>query len=112
MTAGKIPIIPNTASSVLVAAVLVAYILDTMPGIWGFAGSLGRCSPRAQVILIRDQIVTKVGGHVLGNPLSPVVAGIGCYVWMPSSGVPCPVLLAIPAAAMRHEVTPRRLDGS
>ena len=65
-----------------------------------------------RVILIRDQIVTKVGGHVLGNPLNPVVAGIGGYVWMPSSGVPCPVLLALQGAAMRHELTPRRLDGS
>jgi hypothetical protein len=84
-----------------------------MPGIWGFAGWLGRCSPRTRVILVRDQIVTKVGGHVLGNPLSPVVAGIGCYVWMPSTGVPCPVLLAIPGAAMQHQMTPRlRLDGS
>jgi hypothetical protein len=40
-----------------------------------------------RVILIRDQIITKVGGNVLGN--------------LPSSG-----------AVMRHEVTPRRLDGS
>jgi hypothetical protein len=115
VTPGKIPIIANAASSVLVAAVLVAYILDVMPGIWGFAGRLGRCWPLTQVILIRDQIVTKVGGHVLGNPLNSIVAGTGCYVWMPKSGVPCPVLLGIqgaPGAAMRHEVTPRHLDGS
>jgi hypothetical protein len=62
-------------------------------------------SPRTRVILIRDQIVTKVGGNVLGNPLSSVVAGTG-----PSS-----VLLAIQGAAgavIRHEVTPPPLDGS
>jgi hypothetical protein len=32
---------------------------------------------------------------------------------MPSTGVPCPVLLAIPRAAMQDQMTPRRhLDGS
>jgi len=115
VTPGRDGIIPDTASSVPVTAVLVVYILDTMPGIWGFAAWLGRCRPQTHVILIRDQIVTKVGGNVLGNLLSSVMAGTGRYVWMPTSGVPCPVLLAIqgaPGAVMRHEVTPRRLDGS
>ena len=83
-----------------------------MPGIWGFAAWLGRCRPQTHVILIRDQIVTKVGGNVLGNLLSSVVAGTGSYVWMPTSGVPGRVLLAIQGAVIRHEVTPRRLDGS
>jgi hypothetical protein len=80
---------------VLVAAVLVAYILGTMPGIRGFAGRLGRCSPLTRVILIRDQIVTKAGGNVLGNLLTSVVAGTGGCVWMPTP----------------DEVTLRHLDG-
>lgn len=68
-----------------------------------------------RVILIRDQIVTKVGGNVLGNLLTSVVAGTGGYVWMPAPGVPCPVRIAIQGAAcavMPQEVTFRPLDGS
>ena len=67
-----------------------------------------------RVILIRDQIVTKVGGNVLGNLLTSVVAGTGGYVWMPTPGVPCPVRLAIQGAAcavMPQEVTFQPLDG-
>jgi hypothetical protein len=70
---------------------------------------------RTRVILVRDQIVTKVGGNVLGNLLTSGVAGNGSYVWMPTSGVPRPVRLAIQSAAcavMPQEVTFRPLDGS
>ena len=67
-----------------------------------------------RVILIRDQIVTKVGGNVLGNLLTSGVAGSGSYVRMSTSGVPRPVRLAIQGAAcavMPQEVTFQPLDG-
>jgi predicted PurR-regulated permease PerM len=57
-----------------------------------------------------------VGGYVLGNLLTSVVAGIGTYVWVQAFGVLYPVLLAILAAAvlrrMLHEVTFRRLEST
>ena len=71
--------------------------------------------PLTRVILVRDQIVTKVGGNVLGNPLTSGAAGTGSYVRMPTHGVPCPVRLAVHDAAcavMPQEVTFRPLDGS
>jgi hypothetical protein len=71
--------------------------------------------PLTRVILVRDQIVTKVGGNVLGNPLTSGVAGTGNYVGMSTSGVPRPVRLAIQDAAcavMPQQVTFRPLDGS
>jgi hypothetical protein len=70
---------------------------------------------RIRVILVRDQIVTKVGGNVPGNLLTSGVAGTGSYVWTPTSGVPCPVQPAIQGAACAvtpQEVTFRPLDGS
>jgi hypothetical protein len=86
-----------------------------MPGISGICRLAWSVSSADRVILIRDQIVTKVSGNVLGNPLTPVVAGTGSRVWMPTSGVPCPVRLAFQGAAcavMPQEVTFRPLDGS
>jgi predicted PurR-regulated permease PerM len=87
-----------------------------MPRIRGFACRPAPRSRRTRVILNGEEIITKVGGYVLGNLLTSVVAGIGSYVWMPASGVPDPVLLAIPAAAalrlLLHEVTFRRLDSA
>jgi predicted PurR-regulated permease PerM len=101
---------------VLVAAVLVVYTLGTMPGIRGFAGRLGPCPQRTRVILIRDQIVTKVGAIVLGNLLTSVVAGTAGHARMLACGVPYPVLPAISGAAaprlLPHKATLRRLDGT
>lgn len=57
-----------------------------------------------------------MGGYVLENLLTSVVAGIGTYVWMLAFGILYPVLLAILAAAalrlLLHEVTFRRLDST
>ena len=48
-----------------------------MPWIRRFAGQLAPQSRRTRVILIRDEIFTKVGGCVLRNFLTSVSAGFG-----------------------------------
>ena len=105
-----------------------------MPRIRLFAYRLAPHSRRTRVILIGDEIFTKVGGYVLGNFLTSVIAGISTYAWLLIFGVPYPVLLAlvvvlggtllgiigalvaIPAAAairlFLQEVALRRLDAS
>jgi len=105
-------------------AVLVVHLLAGMPRIRRFAYRLAPQSPRTRVILIGDEIFTKVGGYVLGNLLTSVIAGIGTYVWMLAFGIPYPLLLtllvgalvAIPAAPalrrLRYEVTFGKLDGT
>ena len=90
----------NTVSSMLVVAVLVVYFLVSMPRIRRFAYRLAPHSRRARVILIGDEIFTKVGGYVLGNFLTSVVAGLGTYAWMLAFGVPYPVLLALLVALL------------
>jgi hypothetical protein len=85
----------------------------------------GPHSRRTRVILIGDEILSKVGGFLLGNLLTSVIAGVGTYLWMVAWGIPYPLLLGllialldltIPvAAALRlllHEVVFRRLDRS
>ncbi len=71
---------------------------------------------RTRGILVRGEIFTKLGGYVLGNLLTSVVAGIGTCAWMLAFGVLYPVMLAILAAAdlrlLLHEVTFRRLDST
>ena len=39
-------------------------------------------SRRPRVILITDQIIIKVGGYVLGNFITSVIAALGTFVWM------------------------------
>jgi predicted PurR-regulated permease PerM len=90
----------STASSILVVAVLVVYFLIGMPQIRLFAYRLAPRSRRTRVILIGDEIFTKVGGYVLGNFLTSVIAGLGTYFWLLAFGVPYPILLALMVALL------------
>jgi predicted PurR-regulated permease PerM len=90
----------STASSLLVVAVLVVYFLIGMPRIRLFAYRLAPRSRRTRVILIGDEIFTKVGGYVLGNFLTSAIAGLGTYFWMLAFGVPYPLLLALMVALL------------
>ena len=66
-----------TVSTILVVVVLGIYFLAGMPRIKLFAYRLAPHSRRARVILIGDEIFAKVGGYVLGNFLTSVIAGLG-----------------------------------
>jgi predicted PurR-regulated permease PerM len=90
----------SAASSLLIVAVLVIYFLAAMPRIRLFAYRLAPASRRPRVILIGDEIFTKVGGYVLGNFLTSAIAGIGTYVWLLIFGVPYPILLALLVALL------------
>ena len=90
----------SAATSVFVVVVLTVYFLVSMPRIKLFAYRLAPQSRRTRVILIGDEIFTKVGGYVLGNVLTSAIAGLGSYIWMLVFGVPYPVLLALLVALL------------
>ena len=90
----------SAATSALVVAVLTIYFLAGMPRIKLFAYRLAPQSRRTRVILIGDEIFTKVGGYVLGNFLTSAIAGAGTYIWMVALGLPYPVLLALLVAIL------------
>jgi predicted PurR-regulated permease PerM len=90
----------SAATSVLAVTVLVVYFLAAMPRIRLFVYRLAPQSRRARVILIGDEIFTKVGGFVLGNFLTSVIAGLGTYIWLLIFGVPYAILLALLVALL------------
>jgi predicted PurR-regulated permease PerM len=90
----------SAAASMFVVVVLTIYFLVGMPRIKLFAYRLAPQSRRTRVILISDEIFTKVGGFVLGNFLTSAIAGIGTYLWMLIFGVPYPILLALLVALL------------
>lgn len=90
----------SAATSLLVAAVLTTYFLAGMPRIKLFAYRLAPQSRRARVILIGDEIFTKVGGYVLGNFLTSAIAGAGTYIWLLALGIPCAWLLSLLVALL------------
>ncbi len=87
-------------TSLLVVAVLTIYFLAGMPHIRLFAYRLAPQSRRARVILIGDEIFTKVGGYVLGNFLTSAIAGVGTYIWLLAFGIPYPLLLSLLVALL------------
>jgi predicted PurR-regulated permease PerM len=93
-------VVLSAATSAIVLAVLTVYFLAGMPRIKRFLYRLAPQSRRTRVILLGDEIFTKVGGYLLGNVLTSVVAGAGTYVWMVSFGIPYPALLAITVALL------------
>ena len=88
-------VVLSTFSSILVVAVLAIYFLADMPRIKLLAYRLAPHSRRARVILIGDEIFAKVGGFVLGNFVTSVIAGVGTYIWLVIFGVPYPILLGL-----------------
>src|ERR1700748_1270237 len=90
----------STFSSILGVIVLTIYFLAGLPTIKLFFYRLIPHSRRPRVILITDQITVKVGGYVLGNVLTSVIAGLGTVIWMVIFGVPYPVLLALLVAIL------------
>jgi predicted PurR-regulated permease PerM len=88
-------IVIGAVGSLLVVVVLTIYFLAGLPRIKLFAYRLAPQSRRARVILLGDEIFTKVGAYVLGNVVTSVIAGIGTFVWMLIFGIPYPVLLGL-----------------
>ena len=85
----------STASALVAIMVLSIYFLFGLPQIKVFAYRLVPHSRRPRAILIGDEILAKVGGFVLGNFITSVIAGLGTYLWLLAFGVPYPLLLGM-----------------
>ena len=82
-------------ASTLTVLILMIYFLANMPAI---KATLYRAVPRtrrARVGLLTDEILNRVGGYVLGNLATSLVAGVTTFVWLIAWGVPYPVALAM-----------------
>ncbi|HEY2277045.1 MAG TPA: AI-2E family transporter [Streptosporangiaceae bacterium] len=90
----------STFSELLGVIVLTIYFLVGLPSIKLFFYRLIPHSRRPRVILITDQITNKVGGYVLGNVLTSVIAGLGTFIWMIIFGIPYPALLGLLVAIL------------
>jgi len=91
--AGQIVI--STLSSMLLVAVMTVYFLIGMPQTKLFLYHLVPHSRRTRVVLLGDEIFTKVGGYVLGNVITSFIAGAGTFLWMLAWGIPYPALLGL-----------------
>jgi predicted PurR-regulated permease PerM len=91
--AGKILLSVGVATVSVVA--LTIYFLIALPGVKKLWLSLIARSRRERVSLLTDEVFDRVGGFMLGNLLTSLVAAVGTYIWLVAFGVPYALLLAL-----------------
>ncbi|HET6817712.1 MAG TPA: AI-2E family transporter [Mycobacteriales bacterium] len=82
-------------ASTLTVVILTIYFLANMPGIKRVLYRAVPRTRRARVGLLTDEILDRVGGYVLGNLATSLVAGTATFIWLIAWRVPYPVALAM-----------------
>ncbi len=85
----------SVASGILIVVVLTIYFLADMPRLKRTLHRLTPRSRRARTAALLDEAFARVGGFVLGNVLTSVIAGLGTLVWLEIFSVPYPALLSV-----------------
>jgi predicted PurR-regulated permease PerM len=93
-------VVADLLEAVLVVGILAIYLLADLPrvkrGLYRFAPN----SRRARVVLLTDEIMVRIGGYVLGNLLTSVIAGIGTWGWATAFNIPYAFLLGFMVALL------------
>jgi predicted PurR-regulated permease PerM len=82
-------------ASTLTVIILTIYFLANLPGIKRVLYRAVPRTRRARIGLLTDEVLDRVGGYVLGNLATSLVAGTVTFIWLISWGVPYPVALAM-----------------
>ncbi|ASW53913.1 AI-2E family transporter [Plantactinospora sp. KBS50] len=90
----------GATAAALTVLVLTVYFLIDLPRIRRLIYRFFPHSRRPRAILIGDEVFTRVGGFVLGNLITSVIAGVGTFAWLLAFGVPYPLLLALTVALL------------
>jgi predicted PurR-regulated permease PerM len=96
--AGKIVL--GVATALVVVVALTVYFLADMPRVTRTLYRLVPHSRRARGGLLMDEALARVGGYVLGNLATSVIAGLGTLVWLLIFGIPYPAVLSVFVALM------------
>jgi len=85
----------GVVTSILVVIILTMYFLAALPAIKRFFVQLVPQSRRGRFGMLLDDVLSGVGGYLLGNLFTSLVAGVGTFIWATAFGLPYAVLLAL-----------------
>ncbi|MDQ1747678.1 MAG: hypothetical protein QOD07_1941 [Frankiaceae bacterium] len=85
----------STVVTTLTIIVLTCYFLANLPVLKRSAYRLVPRSRRARVGLLSDEILRLVGGYLLGNVITSMIAGAAMAIFLLSMGVPDAVFLGL-----------------
>jgi predicted PurR-regulated permease PerM len=91
--AGKAAV--SVVSKIFIVLVLTIYFLADMPRVKRTLKRLTPRSRRTRTAALIDEAFARVGGYVLGNVLTSVIAGLGTLMWLEIFSVPYPALLSM-----------------
>jgi predicted PurR-regulated permease PerM len=80
--------------------VVSIYLLADFPRVKRGIYQLAPKSRRPRMILLTDGILARIGGYVLGNLFTSLVAGVGTFLWTLILGVPYSLLLGMLVALL------------
>lgn len=90
----------GTFTATVTVLVLTIYFLANLPTLRRVLYRMAPASSRGRVQDLGDEISSRVGGYVLGNLLTSVVAGIGTFVFLEIVRVPYAVALGVVVAVL------------
>jgi predicted PurR-regulated permease PerM len=85
----------SAATATITTVVLTVYFLVALPSVKRLWLGLVPLSRRERARELTEETFARVGGFVLGNLLTSLVAGVGTYIWLAIFGVHYPFLLAL-----------------
>jgi predicted PurR-regulated permease PerM len=88
-------LVVGAITGVLIVVILTIYFLADMPRVTRTLYRLVPHSRRARAGLLIDEMFARVGGYVLGNVITSVIAALGTLIWLAIWGVPYPLLLSV-----------------
>jgi len=88
-------LVVGAITAVLIVVILSIYFLADLPRVTKAIYRLVPRSRRARGGLLIDEMFARVGGYVLGNVITSVIAAVGTLVWLEIFGVPYPLLLSV-----------------
>jgi predicted PurR-regulated permease PerM len=92
-------ILDAVASAVIVLIVAI-YLLADLPRVKRGIYQLAPRTRRARMVLLTDEVVNRVGGYVLGNLATSLIAGLGTWAWALIFGIPYALLLGLLVAIL------------
>lgn len=90
----------NFATSALVVIVVTIYLLVDLPRVRQALYQMAPKSRRPRMVLLTDEIFSRVGGYVLGNLLTSAIAGAATWAWAVAFGIPYALLLGLLVAIL------------
>lgn len=88
-------VVVGLVTGLVFVIVLTIYFLADLPRVTRTMYRLVPRSRRPRAGLLTDEALARVGGYMLGNIASSVIAGVLTLVWLLIFGIPYPILLSV-----------------